>query len=95
MLQIIDAVGYRPRERVLTEIVHIDLFGLLAPTSSGVLEGSDEFFLLRVDTDYGQALSQKCLLLAFDLAKLLISIRVRRPGYLFAIGFERVALLFE
>jgi len=59
--------------------------GLAIPLGARIFEVANEFLLLRVDTDDGQALADKSFSLLPDVKELLVAIRVLGGGDLFAV----------
>lgn len=62
--------------------------GLTIPFDAGVFEVANEFFLLGVHTDHGEALGGILLPLSGNVEKLSIAIRVLGGGDLFAVDAQ-------
>lgn len=85
----VKTIGGCPTRSVLKKVMAVHLFGFQTPGSSSVLEVADQLFFLGIHADHRPTGLQKPLLLSNDVAKLPISIRMRRTGNSFPIGFER------
>ena len=72
-LGVINAARGGQRFSLGAKIVVVDQFRLAVPLGAGIFEGADQFFLLAVHADDGQALSSKALALLADMQELLVA----------------------
>ena len=79
----------RPARSFLKKVMTIHLVRFQTPGLPGVFKVADQLFFLGVHADHRPAGLQKPLLLSGDVAKLPISIRMRRTGDSFPAGLER------
>ena len=73
----------------------IDKPGFSAPRLAGILEITDEFFLFSVDANGREAFVSKLTTKLFNDPKLLVSGFGSAVGSILAVGFQRIAKLFE
>src|SRR5579862_5306463 len=69
--------------------------GLLPPRSTRILEGPHQFLLLGVDADRGISLLLEAAPLPGNVPKLPITFWLVRPRQAFAVGPQRVRLVFQ
>jgi len=95
VLGIIKAIGNRPPQRVLFEVVDIHDLRALAPDLAGVLEIPDQLLLFRVHADNRLTGFLMLLPLLPDIGKLAIPLRMLLAAHLLVIGFQRIVMGFE
>jgi hypothetical protein len=89
--QEVKSIGGTAALGVLEKIMAVHFLSFSTPGSSGVFEVTDQLFFLGIHADNGPTCLQETLLQAGNVAKLPISIWVRRTRKTFAVGFQRVA----
>ena len=72
----------------------VDVLGLATPGTAGIIEITDKFLFLGIDTDLRLAGRGKMISHLGDIAELLIAIRVLSSSDGLAIGFQREMHLF-
>ena len=93
--QVIDAVRDGDTEGVGAKVVIVDEYGCLMPSGTGILELTDELFLLGIDADQGDGLIGETLAQLRDVGKLCVSLCRRTVGALFVIDAQGKAHLLE
>src|SRR5580704_1400452 len=83
--RIVDAVGSYQSLGLGPKVVILDQNRIAIPFGSGVLEVANQFLLLGIDTEDGQALGGKSFLLLGDVEELWIAVRTPGGGDLFAV----------
>ena len=78
-----------------TKIVIFHQNGIAIPPGSGVFEIANQFLLLRIHTDDGQALGGELFPLPADVKELLIAVRAFGGGNLFAVHAKFEVHLFQ
>ena len=71
---IVDAVGDGDGDGLGTEVVVVDGLGSLRPDATGVLEVADQFTLLGIDADAGQAALGELHALLGEVLELLVAV---------------------
>jgi len=82
VLHIVDAIGYGFAARILLKVMSVDPFW----GATGVLEVTDQLFLLGIDADHGLASRHMLLALGSDVLKLGVAVRRLRASQFFALG---------
>ena len=93
--RVVDATRNGQRVGLGTEIVIVDRMRLAIPLGAGILEGADQFFLLGVHTDDGQALIGESLTLRANIQELRIAVGAFAGRNLLAVDPESVLHLFQ
>jgi hypothetical protein len=86
MVQFINAVGYRPTERLTGKVVDIDHLRLLAPNLTSILKIAHQLLFLGIHTQPRLAPFLMLPALFQDIFKLAITVRMRLAFSLFAIN---------
>ena len=94
-LRVVNAVGDRHALGLRTKIMILDQDGFAVPLGAGVFEVANEFLLLGIDTDDGQASVDKSLSLLTDVKELLVTHRVFGGRDLLAVYAKLEVHLFE
>jgi hypothetical protein len=94
-LQVVHTVGHGDAISGGAEVMVVDEHRPTLPCGSLILEGANEFLLLRVDADDRQVLGGKALPQVGDSGELGISVRVPTAGELLVIDTKREAHLLE
>ena len=95
VLHIIDAIRHGLAQRILRKVMHVDTLRALAPGAPGVLEVTNQFFLLGVDTDH--RLSRRHMLGALlnKVLELRVAFRLGWATQLFDVGMQMIVVRFQ
>lgn len=93
--QVVDAEGNSDGESILPKVVTVDLFCLPTPDTTFVKEGTNQLLVLGIDADYRSSALLKELLDPFDVLELTVSVWMRRPAQILAIGYQPDLLFLQ
>lgn len=93
--QVIDAKGNSDGESILPKVVTVDLFCLPTPDAAFVKEGANQLLVLGIDADYRSSALLKELLDPFDVLELPVSVWMRRPAQILAVGYQPDLLFLQ
>lgn len=93
--QVVDAEGNSDGESILTKVVTVDLFCLPTPDAAFVKEGANQLLVLGIDADYRSSARLKELLDPFDVLELPVSVWMRWPTQILAVGYQSYLVFLQ
>jgi len=93
--EIVDAVGNGDAGGIRAEVVIVDQTRRQIPARSGILESTNQFALLGIDADDGEAAALEAIPKVAEVEELIVAVGAEVVGELLVIDAQRIAHLME